>query len=285
MSTCQKVTRFLYLVLCSSAKMNDFSSKDYWEDRLKENFGLHGTGYQGLGRRYNEYMYKVRRRVFMQRIRKLNIDFANVNVLDIGSGTGFYVRLWRDLGVIRITGTDLTTVAVENLRSMYPTNEFLQLDIGDEVDYKILQKKFDIISAFDVLFHIIDDTRYENAIRNIFSLLKPGGLFVFSDNFLHHNSLRSARQVSRSLRVIQRVLYQNNFEVLLRCPMFVLMNAPVDTNRSLMKVVWRMITSTVRYNERMAFIVCNFLYPLELLLVSVIRESPSTEMMICRSVK
>lgn len=267
-----------------SPKLNDLNSKDYWEGRLKENFGLHGTGFQGLGRRYNEYMYKVRRRVFVQRIRKLNIDYANVNVLDIGSGTGFYVRLWKDLGVIKITGTDITMVAVENLRSMYPSNEFLQLDIGDEVGYKTLQNKFDIISAFDVLFHIVDDSRYNNAIKNIFSLLKPGGLFIFSDNFLHQDSLRSARQVSRSLSVIQKALRENNFEVILRRPMFVLMNAPVDTNRSVLRLMWRTITSLVRHSDRMAYLVGNVLYPLELLLVSVITESPSTEMMICKSV-
>ncbi|MGA7900741.1 MAG: hypothetical protein WCA39_17985 [Nitrososphaeraceae archaeon] len=125
-----------------SPKLNDLNSKDFWAGRLKENFGLHGTGFQGLGRRYNEYMYKVRRRVFLQRIRRLNIEYANVNVLDIGSGTGFYVGLWKYL-VISITGTDIATVAVENLKSIYPTNEFLQVDIGDEVAYQTLPKKFD----------------------------------------------------------------------------------------------------------------------------------------------
>ena len=263
--------------------MCELNPKDYWENRLKENFGLHGTGFQGLGKRYNECMYKVRRRVFIHRMSKLDIDFANVNVLDIGSGTGFYVGLWKDLGTISITGTDITTVAVDNLRSMYPSNEFFQVDIGDEEAYKKLSKKFDIISAFDVLFHIVDDTRYENAIRNIFSLLKPGGFFIFSDNFLHHDSIRSARQVSRSLNVIQKVLRENHFEVILRRPMFVLMNAPIDTNRSVLRAIWHTITSAVQYSESMAFIVCTMLYPIELLLISIIKESPSTEMMICRS--
>ena len=263
--------------------MDDLSSRDYWEDRLKENFGLHGTGFQGLGKRYNEYMYKVRKRVFQNLMNKLDMDFATVNVLDIGSGTGFYIGLWKDLGVISITGTDITTVAVENLKLKYPSNKFLQLDIGNESSYKTFSNKFDIISAFDVLFHIVDDTRYENAIRNVVSLLKPGGLFIFSDNFLHRDSVRSARQVSRSLNIIHKVLRENNLEVLLRRPMFVLMNAPVDTNKSVLKVIWRTIVSTVHRGEISAFIVCNILYPMELFLVSVIKESPSTEIMICKS--
>ena len=190
----------------------------------------------------------------------------------------------RFLGVIRITCTDITMVAVENLRSMYPSNEFLQLDIGDEVGYKTLQNKFDIISTFDVLFHIVDDSRYNNAIKNISSLLKPGGLFIFSDNFLHQDSLRSARQVSKSLSVIRKAFHENNFEVIPRRPMFVLMNAPIDTNRSVLKLMWRTTTSLLRRSDRMAYLVGNILYPLELLLVSVIMESPSTEMMISKSV-
>lgn len=263
--------------------MDDLSSRDYWEDRLKENFGLHGTGFQGLGKLYNEYMYRVRRRVFLHLMNKLSMDFTTINVLDIGSGTGFYVGLWKNLGVISITGTDITSVAVENLKLKYPSDKFLQLDIGNELSYKSFSNKFDIISAFDVLFHIVDDTRYENAIRNIVSLLKPGGLFIFSDNFLHHNSVRSARQVSRSLDIIHKVLHENNFEVLLRRPMFVLMNAPVDTNKSVLKVIWRAIVSTVHHSEVSASIVCNILYPIELFLVSVVKESPSTEIMICKS--
>jgi SAM-dependent methyltransferase len=263
--------------------MDDLSSRDYWEDRLKENFGLHGTGFQGLGKRYNEYMYKVRKRVFLHLMNKFDTDFTTINVLDIGSGTGFYVGLWQDLGVISMTGTDITTIAVENLKLKYPSYEFLQLDIGNESSYKTFRKKFDIISAFDVLFHIVDDTRYENAIRNVVSLLKPGGLFIFSDNFLHHNSVRSARQVSRSLDIIQKVLRENKLEVLLRKPMFVLMNAPVDTNKSLLKGIWRAIVTTVHRGEISALIACNILYPIELFLVSIIKESPSTEIMICKS--
>jgi SAM-dependent methyltransferase len=263
--------------------MDDLSSRDYWEDRLKENFGLHGTGFQGLGKRYNEYMYKVRKRVFLHLMKKFDMDFATINVLDIGSGTGFYVGLWEDLGVFNLTGTDITTVAVENLKLMYPSYEFLQLDIGNESSHMTFSNKFDIISAFDVLFHIVDDTRYENAIRNVVSLLKPDGLFIFSENFLHHNSVKSARQVSRSLDIIQKVLSENNLEVLLRRPMFVLMNAPVDTNKSLLKGIWRTIVSTVRRGEISAYIACNILYPIELFLVSVIKESPSTEIMICKS--
>ena len=37
--------------------------------------------------------------------------------LDVGSGTGFYVQAWRDLGAGSVTGCDLTQAAVDRLRS------------------------------------------------------------------------------------------------------------------------------------------------------------------------
>ena len=84
--------------------------------------------------------------------------------------------------------------------------------------------------------------------------------------------------------IIQKVLSENNLKVLLRRPMFVLMNAPVDTNKSLLKGIWRReIGNTVQRGEISALIACNILYPIELFLVSVIKESPSTEIMICKS--
>jgi SAM-dependent methyltransferase len=265
--------------------LDKLSPKDYWESRLKDNFGLHGTGFIGLGKNYNKYMYRIRKRVLLQRVKRLHLDFANIKLLDIGSGTGFYIGLWKSLGVKNIAGIDITSVAIENLRTKYADNEFYQLDIGDDNNYyeKLGHKKFDIISAFDVLFHIVDDSKYERAIKNISTLLKAGGLFIFSDNFLHGDTVRATNQVSRSLTTIQKILEQNNFEVVLRRPMFVLMSTPIDSTRRIMKLIWRIVTSLVQRGEGTAYIVGGIMYPLELLLVTLIKESPSTEIMICKS--
>ncbi len=41
-----------------------FDNKRYWETRLREHYSLAGVGYLRLGRRYNEWMYRVRGDVF-----------------------------------------------------------------------------------------------------------------------------------------------------------------------------------------------------------------------------
>src|SRR5919112_4963400 len=108
--------------------------KDYWEKRLKDNYGLHGTGFIGLGKKYNSWMYKVRKHVFLKKLSLLNVCYGDIDVLDIGSGSGFYIGIWNELGVKKIIGCDLTAVAVKNLKTSFPKSKFLELDISDNVD-------------------------------------------------------------------------------------------------------------------------------------------------------
>ena len=63
----------------------------------------------------------------------------------------------------------------------------MRADIGGPPDQIARGASFDAVSAFDVLFHIVDDAAYGRAFQNIASLLKPGGWFLWSDNFLKAN--------------------------------------------------------------------------------------------------
>ena len=94
--------------------------------------------------------------------------FTNFVVLDIGCGTGFFIDRWKS-GVKRIVGIDITQVAVEKLRRQYPYVELHQMDIGDGA-VGLSRNTFDAVSAFDVLYHIVDDAKYFAALGNIDSL-------------------------------------------------------------------------------------------------------------------
>ena len=59
-----------------------FDNKRYWETRLREHYSLAGVGYLRLGRRYNEWMYRVRGHVFdrvVQRLNSVNGERSTVN--------------------------------------------------------------------------------------------------------------------------------------------------------------------------------------------------------------
>ncbi len=257
-----------------------FDSKQYWEQRLREHYDLSGVGYLSLGSSYNGWLYKIRKYIFNKYAKSLTAMTDSISVLDIGSGTGFYIDRWKESGVSRISGADLTEVAVKQLRAKYPDTGFYQLDIGCDQINGI--GNYDIVSAFDVLFHIVDDRRFKSSIRNIYSLLNPGGYFIFSDNFLHSRELRLSHQANRSLEDIEEILQTAGFEVVMRKPMFVVMNAPIDMSNRVIPLAWRAMAKVISLTDIFGFIAGAVLYPIELILLSLVKESPSTEIMICR---
>ena len=169
-------------------------------------------------------------------------------------------------------------------RIKYPQYEFLRADIGDNLDksYNLFMTKYDLISSVDVLFHIVEDEQYRRAFKNIYDLLRPGGFFIFSENFLHVDSIRSPYQTSRSLHEIEEILRETGFKILKRIPFFVLMNNPVDTNSQLLRNHWKLTTRCIRKGANLGYIIGAFLYPIESILIRLIKEGPSTELMICK---
>ena len=45
-------------------------------------------------------------------------------------------------------------------------------------------RSFEIVSALDVFFHLVDDNSYEKAIVNTSNLLDRGGFLLMSENLL-----------------------------------------------------------------------------------------------------
>lgn len=107
--------------------MSPSSSRAFWEERLAADWNETGVGYRALGRAFNTWMYRVRREVFLREVGRLPLDVRAADVLDVGSGTGFYVDLWKELGARSVTGCDLTQAAVDRLRDRFPGTPFRQV--------------------------------------------------------------------------------------------------------------------------------------------------------------
>jgi SAM-dependent methyltransferase len=260
--------------------MSGFDPRRYWEERLAQQYRLDGVGYLGLAESYNAWMYRVRREVFLREVRRLPVSPRALSVLDVGSGTGFYVDCWHEIGAGSVTGSDLTDVAVENLRREHPGDAFARFDVGGDAN-PFGDARFDVVSMMDVLFHIVDDARFRRAFETVFGLLVPGGYLIFSENFLHGPTVRIPHQASRSLAEIEAAVDGAGFERLRRRPVFHLMNAPVDSASRLHERWWRMLQRRAA-SPRQGAALGALLYPLELTLVARRSEGPSTELMVCR---
>jgi SAM-dependent methyltransferase len=255
-----------------------FDPREYWEQRL-EPFDLAAVGYRDFGEAFNRWVYRVRRYVFRRVIRSLSSRWDDQRVLDVGSGTGVYVSEWLRAGA-SVTGSDLTCVAVNRLSNSFPDAAFIQWDISEEPPF--VPDSYDAVSAFDVLFHIVDDSRYASAFANIASLLKNGGYFLFSEMLLHDDTVRVPHQASRPLKEVESLLEANGLELVERRPMLVAMNPPIDSSNLVLGGLWRVLEGVLTRMPPSGQVIGALLYPIEVVLVSRLGESPTTEVVVCR---
>jgi SAM-dependent methyltransferase len=264
-------------------RMTSFDPQNYWETRHTKRYGPESVGYAGLGVPYNEWMYRVRGKVVTRELRAAGIDLSSRDVLDVGSGTGFYVRLLRKLGARSVTGSDFAPFALQSLRARFPENRFVQLDISANL-LPLELGHFDVITAFDILYHIVEDERYAQAFRNVAALLRPGGYFIFSENFMRGSREAGLHQVSRSDDEIVALLRENGFSIERRAPVFLLMNRPLKSSSRILEKTWSLVEHVTARRDRpwLGAWLGAALYPVEISSVRFMRTGPTTEMMICR---
>ena len=258
-----------------------FDPQAYWQKRLEASYNLKGVGYLRLGQAYNGWLYRLRGQIFLQTVRQLKLDLPGQTVLDIGSGTGFYIERWLELRVRRLSGMDITRAAVEALRRKYPQLNFYQADISQNLGQEH-RHRYDLVSIMDVLFHIIDDQDYRLALQNLAACLTTDGWLILSENFLHGEQHAGEHQVSRRLEEIENWLDDAGLEIVSRRPMFYWMNAPLDSRGPLLKIFWKGLAWLVARGEIFGYLAGVLLYPLERLSLRLAREGPSTEIMVCR---
>jgi SAM-dependent methyltransferase len=262
-----------------SLTVGDFDPLAYWEDRLHRNFGPCAVGCLGLSEGYNRWLSRVRAAVVRRALRSVCSDWGGRQVLDVGSGTGYWIEQWRRLGVESVAGSDFASRSVVALRKRWGQSAIHRMDITAH-DVPVT-RQFDAVSAIDVFFHIVDDDAYVRAWRNVARLVRTDGVFVFTENFLRNQSERQRHLVSRTLRDIERHVSDTGFQILARRPVFVLMNRPIDSVSPTLRSWWRILERVVS-NERAGSVAGAGIYPIDLLLTSILRQGPSTELMICR---
>jgi SAM-dependent methyltransferase len=127
------------------------------------------------------YGWQVATWEFAQRRRELRL-------VDVGSGSGHWIDFFREaLYVTTAIGIEVAPTAVEGLREKYAGQtgiEIVKLDIG-AADFPVAELgcDADYISAIGVLFHVVDDEKWLQALRNMKALLAPDGLLFVGGDF------------------------------------------------------------------------------------------------------
>jgi len=266
-----------------------YNSSEYWNQRLIENFNLTGVGLLQAGSAYNQWLYKLRELAVNRAIRKYHIDLQGYHVLDIGCGTGYWIKYWKKKGALSVSGIDIAEVSIKNLRQKYPDVVFINEDVSNP--QLTLANSYDLISAFDVIYHIVDDEKWSAALHNVSRYLNSNGWFFFTDLFPHWEEYRIMHQYSRLLNCYENVFRHLEMEIVDRIPICWLSAYPQDSNgrkRDLLMAIWRVNNISLYYSKRVGlsslygYLLGGMLYLADAALTKIFPESPSLELMICK---
>lgn len=196
-----------------------YDPKQYWEHRLGSCFSLRGVGHIGFSESYNTWLYRRKKRCIKSCFG--NTTLKGKHVLDVGCGTGFFVEWYLQQGA-NVCGIDITEVSIQQLQQRYTCEFFIQDITAPE--YRPY-REFDVVNMWDVVYHIVEPTAFDQAFDNISSSLKEGGLLLFTDWFGAVSDVRIAEHVqARCLDTYQKILPQKGFELVAVRPLYKRLN-------------------------------------------------------------
>jgi len=237
-----------------------YRPREFWQERLSENFDLRGTGHPGLSAAYNRRCYALRSIVLDRLCAKHHVGIAGRDVLDGGCGSGYFVEHFLSRGG-HVTGVDLTDVSARELAKRFPDAKF---EVGDLAEWRPT-RTYDVVSCFDVLFHITDDERWDRALTNLADAVAPGGYFVFTEMFPRGKRVDAAHNVARGWDVYRPALLARGLAILDEAPTHHLLNTELGPFRFLN-----------RFPEAL------FRLDLALLTAGAFADRPLNRMVLCR---
>jgi SAM-dependent methyltransferase len=175
---------------------SDFDAGSYWQERVGADADLSVVGHRAMGPAYNGEIYARRIEATESMLaRHVDKPLAQLRVLDIGCGSGFYTGFWQARGVREYVGLDISSRAIERLADAYPEYRFMHADFTESLPDSLTDGgSFDIVTIFDVLYHIVEDQRVETAIANLGGLLAEDGRLFIMD-FLCRRNCRVSKHV------------------------------------------------------------------------------------------
>jgi SAM-dependent methyltransferase len=154
---------------------------------------------------------------YRQLIADLNLINDDTRLLDVGSGSGRWIKFFTEqFRPKRLMGVDFAEAAVHLLRRWYPSTPHTELsfDVCDitrpELD---LGERFDFINIANVLFHIPETDRFVRAIQNLSAHLAPGGRIVTTE-YLPRVTMRTEWMLVRSRYEFANIIDQAGLKII-----------------------------------------------------------------------
>lgn len=161
-----------------------YDPRDHWS-RLHARGDLSSVGQSGLPADLNAWLYRALERRVRWFVRRHRATEGVSAAFDVGAGTGYWVRVWHDLGVRRVDGCDLVPAAVSRLEAEFGArgDRFVAADIGAP-DPGLPAGPYGLVSVMNVLLHLTDDEAFRRALTSIAALVAPDGRLLLVEPIL-----------------------------------------------------------------------------------------------------
>jgi SAM-dependent methyltransferase len=255
----------------------------FWEARLASHFDLRAAGLRRRGRRFNEWMYRARLDTLRRALRRHQVRASGKSVLDVGCGTGFYIPFWESMGATDLKGIDIAASSISALRQRFPSYSFERIDISEGAPAPT--ELFDIVTAFDVLYHIVEPVRFEVALANLRRSAREGGYLLVSDIFGGTDIVWLQHCLFRAHSTYTRLFDRLGITILGVYPQFALLNLPLDIRPPWLRPIVAGLTSAMTCPsviEPVGYLIGAGLYHLDRLLLPRLSTGPSTKLMVCQ---
>lgn len=274
----------------------NYDPTEYWNRLLAMGTDVRSVGHPQLGL-YNRIAYTHRLRALVQALGRRFPDGIpkGTRVFEAGFGVGFYLSFWKSLGLSNVSGVDISEEAVRRAMIAFPDYSLARTDLSEPAALK--QEPFDLVTAIDVLYHIVDDSRWETALANLCSSLKKGGTLILTDKFPDHGAVDTAPHVRRRSRSqYETALARHGIVPVEVSPVFALMDDPIFRPSapllSLFAIVqWRVVSRAIRLlgfsavlRDAMAVALGALQYPAELTLLKVCATTPNLEILVAEKI-
>ncbi|MCL6544867.1 MAG: class I SAM-dependent methyltransferase [Bryobacteraceae bacterium] len=200
----------------------------YWKElHLRHTGALSAVGYCGLGEGFNQASYRLRRHA-LRRLLRRHTELHGASLLEAAVGVGAYAPVWRELGVRSWRGVDISPEAVRVCQNRFPHGAFEVQDITDRnwAGKLAAAGGLDLVTAIDVLYHLVDDESFAAALDNLRLCLRPGGSLIVSDTFPPCDQRIAAHVKRRSMAAYQRI-FGGSMRLADREPVFAILGDPV----------------------------------------------------------
>lgn len=263
-----------------------YRPRNYW-GAVHDLADLRAVGHPTLPLSFNRHLYANAAVGVLRALDAASVELAERSVLDVGSGTGFWIELWRRQGASAVSGADLVPEAVDRLRNRFPDVDLTAVDVTEREPFP--GRTFDVVTIMSVLHHVVDEERFSAALRNLAAQLAPGGRLVVLDPLVVRGrwmpaAAESAHNVVRTRTQWERALSAAGLRLVSVHPTAAFLSDPVDAGSragfTLHRLVWRVLTRAFRGRETVARIGVPPLAALDRAITARLRSGPSTKLLV-----